>query len=419
MRDQRRLDLEGADPVAGREDDVVLAALEPEVAVLVLADVVAGRPPLALERLVAQVVAEEGGDGLRADLELALVHPDLDSRQRPAHRAVARRVVLVGPHPGHRAGLGLPVAVADRKLHLAPEVPNHLRVERLPGRDQAPQRADPAQLGPLGEHPVFGRRLAEDVDALALDQLEALGRVEAGVVDQRRRPPQPWSDEDVASRLRPAGGRGAPGEVALLGADPVLGLKALAGQVALRIDDPARFAGGPRGEDDHRGIVGIERGDVGGGLLGTVLVEDIGDLVQGHRRHPVGQLAEQPLLADAEPRSSGPGSQLQVLAAELRVAGQRHRPHPEAGEHRQHPLDPAADQGHHRVAALDPASRDRPREAGASGDQLAHVPVAALTVGAHRHHRQPRRRGALHHVLDEIHPPQSAGATRGIVCASD
>ena len=47
--------------------------------------------------------------------------------------------------------------------------------------------------------------------------------------------------------------------------------------------------------------------------------------------------------------------ELQVLAAELGVAGERHRPHPEAGEHRDDPLDAAADQGHHSVPALDTA----------------------------------------------------------------
>jgi hypothetical protein len=36
MRDERRLDLEGSDPVTGGDDDVVVSALEPEVAVLVL-----------------------------------------------------------------------------------------------------------------------------------------------------------------------------------------------------------------------------------------------------------------------------------------------------------------------------------------------------------------------------------------------
>ena len=45
---QRRLDLEGADAVARRDDDVVGAALEPEVTVLVAVADVAGEIPLAV-----------------------------------------------------------------------------------------------------------------------------------------------------------------------------------------------------------------------------------------------------------------------------------------------------------------------------------------------------------------------------------
>jgi hypothetical protein len=80
VRDQRRLHLEGADPVAGGDDDVVLAPLEPEVAVLIRADVVAGLPPRPGERLLSEVMAEEGGDRLWADLELPLVHPHVYPR---------------------------------------------------------------------------------------------------------------------------------------------------------------------------------------------------------------------------------------------------------------------------------------------------------------------------------------------------
>ena len=62
-------------------------------------------------------------------------------------------------------------------------------------------------------------------------------------------------------------------------------------------------------------------------------------------------------------------AELEVVSAQLRVARHRHRAHAEAGEHRQHPLDPAADERHHHVPALDPARRHRPREPGAPRDQ--------------------------------------------------
>ena len=186
VRDQRGLDLEGPHAVARGDDDVVVAALEPEVAVVVPADLIPGPPPLAVEWLLAQVVAEEGGDRLGAHLQLAAHHTRLDSRQGAAHGAVVGGVVLIGAHSGHRTGLGLAVAVADRQPHLAAEDADHLRVERFARRDHAPERSDRPQLGPLGEHPVLRRGLAEDVDALPFDQLESLGRIEAPVVDQGR-----------------------------------------------------------------------------------------------------------------------------------------------------------------------------------------------------------------------------------------
>ena len=86
------------------------------------------------------------------------------------------------------------------------------------------------------------------------------------------------------------------------GPDPVLGLQALAGQVALWVEHALGVTAGTGGEDDHGRVLRVEIGDVGGGLLGAVLVERIGDLGHRHRGDSAGQLAEQLLLADAELR---------------------------------------------------------------------------------------------------------------------
>src|SRR5205814_8994364 len=51
VADEGRLELGGPDPVPRRHDDVVAASLEPQGSVLVLAYVVAGRPPLAVDEL--------------------------------------------------------------------------------------------------------------------------------------------------------------------------------------------------------------------------------------------------------------------------------------------------------------------------------------------------------------------------------
>src|SRR5215218_1071333 len=140
MTHERGLDLVRPDPVSGRDDDVVAAALEPKRSVLVLAHVVAGRPPFAVDQLWTaigiQVAGEERRTGRRLQLELAVQDAQLDPGERPAHRS--RLHGVAGLDPGERAGLGLAVAVADLEPRPLTELVDHLRVERLTGRDRAP-----------------------------------------------------------------------------------------------------------------------------------------------------------------------------------------------------------------------------------------------------------------------------------------
>ena len=301
------------------------------------------------------------------------------------------------------ARLRLSVAVADLEPgRLAPRL-DDLRVERLARGDHPPQRGQLPQCRALGQRPVLGRRLAEHVDALALDELQPLVGLEAAVDDHRRRAAQPRRDEDVARRLRPARGGRAPDQLTGTGAEPVLGLRALSGQVALGVQGRAGLARRPGREDDQRRVAGGEVGDRGRRLLRAILVQGSADLGQGHVRDPVRQLAEQVLVADAECRACGRGAQREVLAAQLGVAGQRHRAHPPAGEHRQHPLQAVADQGHDDVAAVDAAGGERPREPGGHRDQLAEVPDAPPAVARDRDQRRRRRRKALEDVLGEVH----------------
>ena len=265
------------------------------------------------------------------------------------------------------------------------------------------------QLGALGEHPVLGRRLAEHVDALALDQLQPLGGVEAGVVDHRRGPAEPGGDEDVARRLRPAASpsctrparpRGAPSQCSAWARWP--------GQVALGVQGAARLAGRPRGEDDQRAVLGVEVGRLGRRLLRALLVDHRGDVGHRHRRHAVREARRAaPPRRRRAPAFAARTRSSRSCAAKLRVAGQRDRAHPPAGEHREHPLDPVADQGHHHVAAAHPARRERAREPGAARDQLAEGPDPPLAVARDRHQGRLRGREALQHVLDEVHGRRS------------
>ena len=90
--DQRRFDLEGADPVAGGDDHVVGAALEEEGAVVVLRDAVAS-PPWAARRLVAQVAAE-GSDRRRVEHELAVsTQASMPGSGRPMEPGMASRPI--------------------------------------------------------------------------------------------------------------------------------------------------------------------------------------------------------------------------------------------------------------------------------------------------------------------------------------
>lgn len=81
------------------------------------------------------------------------------------------------------------------------------------------------------QHPVLGRRLAEDVDPELLAEAQALAGVEAGVVKDGRRAAEPGRDERVARRLRPAGGRGAPGDLPVPRAEPLFGLEPLPAEI--------------------------------------------------------------------------------------------------------------------------------------------------------------------------------------------
>src|SRR4029079_16154911 len=92
---------------------------EPEVAVVFGADEVAGVPPLAGERLGADVMTEERGAPRRPELQLSVLDAELDAGERLPHRAVAD--LVAGQRAGQRSGLGLAVAVVDVEPALVAE----------------------------------------------------------------------------------------------------------------------------------------------------------------------------------------------------------------------------------------------------------------------------------------------------------
>ena len=234
--------------------------------------------------------------------------------QRAAHRAWPDRPP--DRHSGEVAGLGLAVAVVDRHPDRLPPRHDHLRVERLPGGDGVAQRGQLPQLAALADRAVLGGRHAEHVHALALEQVEPLRRVEAGVVQQRRGTAQPGGDEGVASRQRPAACGGAPAQVTGAGVVPMLGLDELAGQVAGSVADRLGLAGRPRREHDQRRVVGLELGRRSGlGLEQAV----VGRRPAPARRSPRPRRARR----CGRPRPSRPGRPPPCVAAGRRGAAAR------------------------------------------------------------------------------------------------
>ena len=277
--------------------------------------------------------------------------------ERAAHRAGTRR--LAGRRAGQLAGLGLAVAVADPETgRLVPGVQD-LRVERLAGGDQALEGGERVQRRALGDHAVLRRRHAEDVDLLGVDDLQSLVRVEAGIVQERRGAPDPGRDERVAGRLRPAGGGRAPDELVRLRRQPVLGLEALAGQVALAVQDRLRLTGRAARERDQARIGGVQvrrrRGSV------RCVIERHPQRVAG----PAGEQVRVAAVGDDQARLGHLQAQVQILGAQLLGARQHDVALAEAREHRDRPLRAVSDQGEDDVASAYPArvkgSRERCR----------------------------------------------------------
>src|SRR4051812_26572745 len=143
MRDQSALDFEGADAVSRRENDVVVARVEPDVTVFVLCDEVARAPPLAAVIVLVElgrrevagisVAAEERRNGGGVDPEFAVDDLDLDAGHRATHRA--RLDYIHWANRRDCSSLGLAVAVMNTDPESVAPVLEYLGVERLTGAD--------------------------------------------------------------------------------------------------------------------------------------------------------------------------------------------------------------------------------------------------------------------------------------------
>ena len=212
------LDLERVDVLAARDDHVLRAVDEVEVAVLVGGDDVAGAVPAVDERLGGRVravpVAEHDvrpADPQLARLALRPPHLGLDARHRRADRgeAPAAAAVVLGREVGDgRRGLGHPVELGDVAVRQPLE---HAALEL--GRDRrggvldVPQRREVGGVGArrVEQHREHRRHEHGVGDPLALDRLEHGGGVEAR--EQRPAPRRPTCTR-AGSRSRRRGTSG-------------------------------------------------------------------------------------------------------------------------------------------------------------------------------------------------------------------
>ena len=193
------LDLARIDVVTAADDHVLLAVDDEEVAVLVDLAHVAGVQPAVADRLGGRVLALPvalhhvvAPDHDLADLALrdlvAVVVDDLhlDALDRSPDRAglaLAVGVVERGDRRGLREAVALEDLASERVLESAHQLDRHRRAAR---GAQLQGRGVELLVARVVQHrPVHRRDALEDVDLVALDDLERLAGVEAR--DQRQR----------------------------------------------------------------------------------------------------------------------------------------------------------------------------------------------------------------------------------------
>ena len=225
-------------------------------------------------------------------------------------------------------------------------------------------------------------------------------RVEARVVQQRRRAPDPGCDEGVARRLAPAAGGRAPDEVAGSRREPVLGLQRLAGEVALAVDDGLRLAGRAARERDQARVLGRQVGRgrrLELGRSADARADDRGAVPARLRQNGVVAL-----VADDERGRAGGEAQAQVAGAQLLVAGQHDVALAKAGDHRHDPVGAVADERQDSVAAPH-ALFVQPRGERACGARdLPEGPLVARAVAGQFDERQAPGRRGLDDALSEV-----------------
>ncbi len=180
----------------------------------------------------------------------------------------------------------------------------------------------------------------------------------------------------------------------------MVGLEALAPQVALAVEHGLGLAGGAARERHEAGVVGRERGRRSGLGREERLVGDEDDRALRARRLELRAVA---LVGDDERGPRHGEAQAQVAGAQLLRTRQHDGAEAKAGDHRQDPLRPVADEREHDVAASHPAGRQRPGEPSGAIGHCAEAPRAAGPVASELDERERAGVGGIDDVAGEIH----------------
>src|SRR4051794_18551750 len=413
--EQDRLDLERADPVARRDDDVVGPALVPDVAVLVDARGVLGVEPLAAEGLPRGLLVVPVAEGVvrvraRAQADLAplplgqgllVLVEDLHvpARHRLAHGALAdlhERVV-----GDERIGLRQPVVVEHREAVLLTEPADRLGVERLAGGADDAELLRVAGAGVRDRHHRAHRgRRREDVRRLvAREEVELLGGVDPALAleHELHGPVAPRAEQRRDAR-RP---RPLPHAVEALAVLDVVAVEELlvGEQVAVRVHDALGEPGRARRVVELRGVVGrrVDGLELGLAALEQLVVEEQ-DMLDERRIDavPVGRVGEQHL----RPRVRQPVADAVVAVEDGHREQDRARlvgPEERCGGLRRR-------RGQHRPpgAALDAVRAQHVGEAVGELLELPPVHLADIAVDVLVDHRQLVGRVLVAHVGGDV-----------------
>jgi len=184
------------------------------------------------------------------------------------------------------------------------------------------------------------------------------------------------------------------------GASQLLGLHALAGEVALAVDDGLRLARGPARERDEARVQRGERGRRRRRGVGPP--RDARHPDRRPRPAGVAQHIRVAPVADDERRRAGLEPHAQVLRAQLLVAGQHDIALPKAGDHRRDPVGLVADERQDDVAAAHAALVHVRGQRSRGPHHLAERPFAARAVARELDEREAIGWRRFHDVDGEV-----------------